>query len=195
VFKFLAASIIGTVIVIGGQADTEPTSSPEPLPTIAYTWTNTPVGDTCDPDTTCEGLEATPSESPNGASLDSNGVEEDGSARYTDGLVYDPETAQFGHNSEDGSQFIPLTTCWVEHKTDLPDELIQGDPQLMPAGSTVVECGTTPASDVPADYYGGTPGGAKCSTDAACSAYTRDHGGEYGYGTSPEKAKMWDRQA
>ena len=91
-FKFLAASIIGTLIVIGGQ--TEPASSPEPLPTIAYTWTNNTVGDTCDPDTTCEGLEAP-------------------------------------------------TACWVEHKTDLPDELIQGDPQLMPAGSTVVTCGGT----------------------------------------------------
>jgi hypothetical protein len=153
VFKFLAASIIGTLIVIGGQADTEPTSSPEPLPTIAYTWTNTPVGDTCDPDTTCEGLEAD----------------------------------------------VEYTECWIEHKTDLPDELIQGDPKLMPASSTVVPCGTTtgyPQDDVaaerPVEYYGGTPGGAKCSTDAACSAYTRDKGGEYGYGGSPEKAEMWD---
>jgi hypothetical protein len=48
------------------------------------------------------------------------------------------------------------------------------------------------AAERPVEYYGGTPGGAVCSTDAACSAYTRDKGGEYGYGASPEKAVLWD---
>jgi hypothetical protein len=42
------------------------------------------------------------------------------------------------------------------------------------------------------EYYGAGEGGELCSTDAACSAYTRDFGGEYGYGATPEKAVLWD---
>jgi hypothetical protein len=90
--------------------------------------------------------------------------------------------------------------CWIEYKADQTSELLYGDLALMPAGATEVPCGQVDEAleygqEPPAgaeDYYGGTPGGAVCSTDAACSAYTRDKGGEYGYGTSPEKAALWD---
>jgi hypothetical protein len=92
--------------------------------------------------------------------------------------------------------------CWFEYKEDQPTELLYGDLALMPADATEVPCDQVdealeyPMDDVaaerPVEYYGGTPGGAVCSTDAACSAYTRDKGGEYGYGASPEKAVLWD---
>jgi hypothetical protein len=92
--------------------------------------------------------------------------------------------------------------CWIEYKADQTSELLYGDLALMPADATEVPCGQVyealeyPMDDVaaerPVEYYGGTPGGAVCSTDAACSAYTRDKGGEYGYGASPEKAVYWD---
>jgi hypothetical protein len=60
-----------------------------------------------------------------------------------------------------------------------------------PSVAEVLDKRDTDGSDVPVpgvEYYGG----AVCSTDAACSAYIRDHGGEYGDGASPELAIYWD---
>lgn len=53
-------------------------------------------------------------------------VEEDGSATYADGAMYDAPSQVF-------------SACWTEHKTGgLPDERICGNSANMPAGSTAV---------------------------------------------------------
>jgi hypothetical protein len=127
-------------------------------------------------------------------------IEADPLNGVTPGTEYDLAAQVAALHTEDYAAPAQVEGCWIEYKDDQTTELIYGDLALLPADATEVPCGQVDEAleygqEPPAgaeDYYGGTPGGAVCSTDAACSAYTRDHGGEYGYGASPEKAALWD---
>jgi hypothetical protein len=74
--------------------------------------------------------------------------------------------------------------CWIEHKVDLPSEVLYGDIALMPGDAEPIPCGQADEAleygqtFVVEDEFGGTPGGAVCGTDAQCADWSRAHGEE-----------------
>jgi hypothetical protein len=139
------ARILGLIVglaILGGVSHSPEQTPAGELPITVTAAAVTP--NTCDPDTTCEGLEAEVQV------LDGTVTEDCWWALRDAGYVGRPNDGPGG--SEIEALYVPANeldafcgdqgpACWIEHKTDLPDELIQGDPRLMPAGSTVVECG------------------------------------------------------